>query len=502
MDTWQLPHRDRVRLDAQSVHCDHAVVVLERPQRRQRIACDDSVTAARVNDFLQWLRLPGDLRASSPDPGWEDAGIEPDLLQWLDAHAWLAPEGENDPQALLAAQARSIRDRVERAVTALTTAVPGASRGALAAVLRRVLDWDERSQHPLRAARDDTIQELAALRLSQAYYFHNAPMVYAALRVASAAALGCLEGGTTDDGLDDLPKAYAETDPVALEVALTQWQACLQRAATDPRALRSARIEPADLQLALASGTGAQFVHEVECFADAVIERLGGNAYLDRLKSASANDPLLAGLAIEEYHVTRRFVEIIAPMLCKRLPHALRTLMFRYYAEEVGHEAFEEDTCVAYGIDRDALHASLPLPFHATFVDAFTLVAQSQPVAFLCAVMVTEGLYARPSPLAERVQALTADMDVVQAVCNRHNDLNACLHHDTITRHALCTIEALSADEKTDALRTMALLLEINARTWDDLADFYGASPQLALHGFLGARVEHVRGRGAADVGV
>jgi pyrroloquinoline quinone (PQQ) biosynthesis protein C len=502
MDAWQVPHRDRVRLNALSVSCDQAAVVLERPQWRQRIACDDSATAARVGGFLQWLRLPGDAREPLPDAGWEDAGIEPDLLQWLDAHAWLALEDAGDARTLLAAQAHSIRDRVERAVAALLADLPDGKRGALAAALDTTLRWDERLQHPLREARDDATVELAALRMSQAYYFRNAPMVHAALRVASAVALERLDGDTAGDGLDDLPQAYGETDPVALEIALTQWRSYLQRAATAPRALCSALLRPEDLQLALAPGTGAQFIHEVECFADAVIERLGGNAYLDRLNTASADDPLLAGLAIEEFHVTRRFVEIIAPMLSKRLPSALRALMFRYYAEEVGHEAFEEDTCIAYGIDRDALHASLPLPSHATFVDAFTLVAQSQPVAFLCAVMVTEGLFSRPSPLAERVQALTADLEAVQAVCSRHNDLNACLHHDTITRHALSAIEALSADEKNDALRTMGLLLEINARTWEDLADFYGASPQLALHGFLGQRVGHARGRSAADTGV
>lgn len=502
MDAWHVPHRDRVRLNALSVHRDAAAVVLERPQWRQRIACDDTATATRVSDFLQWLRLPGDARSPLRDPGWEEAGIEPDLLQWLDAHAWLAPEDTDDAPALLAMQAHTIRDRVERAVTALLAEVPDACRGALASVLDRTLEWDERSQHPVRAARHDATQELAALRLSQAYYFRNAPMVHVSLRVATVAARRWLEDEAPIEAFEDLPKAYGETDPVALEVALTQWRSHLRRAAVDPRPLRSARIDPADLRLALAPGTGAQFIHEVECFADAVIERLGGNAYLDRLGAADGNDPLLAGLAIEEFHVTRRFVEIIAPMLCKRLPPALRALMFRYYAEEVGHEAFEEDTCVAHGVDRDALHASLPLPFHATFVDAFTLVAQSQPVAFLCAVMVTEGLFSRPSPLGERVQALTAGSEAVQAVCTRHNDLNACLHHDTITRHALSTIEALTADEKADALRTMGLLLEINARTWEDLADFYGASPRLALHGFLGQRVDHARGRGAADAGV
>jgi hypothetical protein len=86
-------------------------------------------------------------------------------------------------------------------------------------------------------------------------------------------------------------------------------------------------------------------------------------------------------------------------------------------------------------------------------------------------------------------------------VCTRHNELNEFLHHDTITRHALGRIEVVDAEARADALRGMALLLELNARTWEDLVAFYDASPELAMHGFLGRRVEAPRGRTAAPAG-
>lgn len=503
MDAWNIPDRDRVRLDAVSLACEAdgraSSIVLAGPQRQQRIACDDREIAARIEAFLQWLCAPRAVRPALDDPDWDNAGLEPDLLRWLDANAWLVVEDAEEGQRLLAAQATAIRARVDAAVDALLEGLAVEYRPIMIAQLRRVAIWVEGRDDPLATARAEAIHEMSALRLSLGYYAANAPVIIDVLRAATATALRRL--GEAVDSTDALPTGYAETDPVALDVALTQWRDFLVRAARAPRTPVAPGIDPA--ALGLASGSGAGFVREVERFADTVLEALGRNAYLERLDDVrDGRDPLLAGLAIEEFHVTRRFVEIIAPMLCKRLPQDLRALMFRYYAEEVGHEVFEEDTCVAHGVPREVLHASLPLPLHATFVDAFTLVAQRRPIAFLCAVMVTEGLFARQSPLGDRVIALTEGLAGVREVCTRHNELNDCLHHDTITRHALGRIEALSAEDKIDALRDLALLLELNARTWEDLGMFYGATPTLALHGFLGRRVEVPRGYDAVSAGV
>ena len=503
MDAWRIPDRDRVRLDAVSLACEEdgraTSIVLAGPRRQQRIACDDREIAARIAAFLQWLCTPRGDRAALDDPAWDTSGLEPDLLRWLDANAWLVIEDAEEGRRRLAAQVTTIRARIETAVDALLDDVSAEAGPTLIALLRRVAIWSAGRDDPLATARAESIHEMSALRLSLGYYAMNAPVIVDALRAATVIALRRL--GDAVEGGDRPPTGYAETDPVALEIALTQWREFIVRAVRTPRTPIAPGIDPA--ALGLASGSGAAFAHEVERFADTVLEALGRNAYLDRLgRARDGHDPLLAGLAIEEFHVTRRFVEIIAPMLCKRLPQDLRALMFRYYAEEVGHEVFEEDTCIAHGVPRDALHASLPLPLHATFVDAFTLVAQRRPIAFLCAVMVTEGLFARQSPLGDRVVALTEGLTGVREVCTRHNELNDCLHHDTITRHALGRIEALSAEDKVEALRDLALLLELNARTWEDLGMFYGATPTLALHGFLGRRVEVPRGHGAASAGV
>lgn len=504
MDAWNKPDRERLRLDAAAVICARgedgsgASVVLERPQLRQRIACDDPAIAARIAAFLEWMRLPEAQRGPFDDPDWDEAGLEPGLLSWLDANTWLMPQADEAAVRALDAQRTKIAARIDTAVAALLADADAATRARLRDMLTGFVDADAH-RDTLRAACAERSQELAALRLSLGYYASNAPMLATALHAASARALHALGAQTA---AATVPTAFAETDPAALDVALTQWHAFLLRAATAPRPLVCAGLDPRALGLALGPATGARFAHEAEVFADAALERLGPNPYLARLRALDdGRHPLLAGLAIEEFHVTRRFVEIIAPMLSRRLAPDLRALMFRYYAEEVGHEAFEEDTCLAHGIDRGMLDASLPLPLHATFVDAFTVAAQQRPLAFLCAVMVTEGLFARPSPLGEQVRILTDGIEAVHAVCTRHNELNECLHHDTITRHALGRIEALDADARVEALRGMALLLELNARTWEDLTAFYGASPALALHGFLGQRIETPRGRAADSAG-
>ena len=147
MDAWRIPDRDRVRLDAVSLACEvdgrASSIVLAGPQRRQRIACDDREIAARIAAFLQWLCTPRAARTVLDDPAWDTAGLEPDLLRWLDANAWLVIEDAEEGQRLLTAQALAIRARVEEAVDALLEGLPAEFRPIMIALLRRVSIWSE-----------------------------------------------------------------------------------------------------------------------------------------------------------------------------------------------------------------------------------------------------------------------------------------------------------------------------------------------------------------------
>jgi hypothetical protein len=56
---------------------------------------------------------------------------------------------------------------------------------------------------------------------------------------------------------------------------------------------------------------------------------VGPNRYVTALETLTdGTSPLIAGPYVEQYHVTRRFVEIVSPLLSKRVARPLRRLMY------------------------------------------------------------------------------------------------------------------------------------------------------------------------------
>jgi len=490
VDPWNLT-ANRIRLAANGLERVAGYgIVLKDGRRQQRIECDDAEDEICVYSYLNWLWSDRGSRSESHGLEWKNGQIEEDLLRWLDSQAWLTVGDEVPAQAVLDTESAAIGTQIDQAVAKLLDEVPQELHGVLGETLVLVLGWTDSDCTVLSACEESSI-ELAALRLSLGYYSRNAVVVHECLQCASATALLALRHALPPrTAKPQPPEGYGDSDENAIGIGLTQWLAFITRAAVEPRRLLSATIVPPDLPVS----TGEQFIIEVERFAEHVIERLGVNPYLQRLTYCKdTHAPLLAGLAIEEYYVTRRFVEIIAPMLSKRLNEPLRQLMFRYFSEELGHEKFEYDTCVAHGVTLAELREAVPLPIHASFVDAFTLTAQLHPMGFLCSIMVTEGLYGRSSPLGDQVHRLTAGVRRLQDVTARHSSLNESLSHDTITRHALSQIAVINRREKRRALFALRLLLELNSCTWEDMATFYGSSPTLQMHGFLGSRLKRNR---------
>ena len=94
--------------------------------------------------------------------------------------------------------------------------------------------------------------------------------------------------------------------------------------------------------------------------------------------------------------MTARFVEAIAPLMSGRFRQVLRGRVYDYFDEERGHEVMERASCEALGVDRRQLDEYLPMPYFATFIDVYTLIADTDPLAFLTSVMVSEGLPGDP----------------------------------------------------------------------------------------------------------
>lgn len=212
---------------------------------------------------------------------------------------------------------------------------------------------------------------------------------------------------------------------------------------------------------------GAQFMQLVEKTVITGLNDMGYPAYLKAVEADDAPKSLAFGCYLEEYYVTKRFVEMITPLMSKRFNEPLRQRIYQYFSEEVGHEVFELATCKALGIDEDFIHKKLPLPMHVAYVDLFTLVSDADVVAFFSSLALTEGFLGKNSPIEASMKKLTAGSGQYDEVAGKHSELNESLNHTSLSRLFMQEVDAVSPSEQTRALNYVMHLLELNQRTWD-----------------------------------
>ncbi|WP_047250289.1 hypothetical protein [Chromobacterium subtsugae] len=228
--------------------------------------------------------------------------------------------------------------------------------------------------------------------------------------------------------------------------------------------------------------SGVNFMRRAEQYALDSLAQLGESRYVRRLNADGAGfSPLVQGLFIEQYHVTQRFVEIIAPLMTKRLRTPLKQRVYRYFQEELGHEAFERASCEALGVPPAWLDQALPLPLFQAYVDAFTVLGRYDPIGYLGSIMVTEGMPGVDNPVHQRLEELVEGRADYQRVAKRHDDLNLELNHAALSRLFFREISVLAPLAQQRALGNLGYLLELNLRAMDQVADFYGAQSRLAI---------------------
>jgi hypothetical protein len=231
-------------------------------------------------------------------------------------------------------------------------------------------------------------------------------------------------------------------------------------------------------------------MRKTEVLTRETLAKWGENPYVTALEALNDRySPLIVGPFIEQYHVTRRFVEIVAPLLSKRLSVPLRTMMFRYYSEEVGHEELESTTCEAMGVSQRALESAVPLPLHFAFVDALTLVAQIDPIASLASIMVIEGVFGEPPKMSLRLAAVARKNPSFREITGEHDELNETLNHNSLSRDAFEHITAVAPHVQRRVMQRILFLLELNQRAWQGIAEFYGPQSEVWLPGSLGKQL-------------
>jgi hypothetical protein len=228
---------------------------------------------------------------------------------------------------------------------------------------------------------------------------------------------------------------------------------------------------------------GLNFMRAAEHFAREGLGRLGVSRYISEVFASEAKfGPIVQGLFIEQYHVTTRFVEIIAPLMTKQLTRSMKQRVYQYFREEYGHESFEMATCESLGVDPEQLQKSIPLPLFVAYVDIFTLLGKLDLIGYFASIMVTEGMIGMENPLHERLEKLAGPMPGYTKVARRHDDLNVELNHASLSRLFFQSVEAVSPDAQRRAFSTLAYLLELNYRALNQAADYYCPQKVLQLY--------------------
>jgi hypothetical protein len=491
MKAWSLDRYRRPRLDVDAISRDDSgqVVTLTAGKQAYRLACDSRDGAERIAAELLELRDPNAalwdvVRNCNPDSSW---GL---LASFLDKRS-LIGETMAGADVILAAKAKAVVDQtIEAAATAIEGALPerrSRIRANAAAFLELIggrSSNDRRADLGLdidAAAKDQNFfHGLLAVEFS--YLRRCAPVAWYASRLflSEIAELNFDPRSFWSERIAaDMGCFFNQRD---LDAHLTVVAHCIVQSAAEG----AARF-PIPAPSNLAPVVGLEFIRKAELLTRAVLMDWGPNRYGAAIGAVSdVRSPLVRGSYIEQYHLTLRYVEIITPLLHKRLSSPLRTLMFDYYSEELGHEEFERATCEALGVASATLDHAIPLPLHLAFVDTLTEISEQDPITFFATIMITEGMLGDQSNLSDiMVEAGRKDQEF-RRVSRRHDQLNKDLHHTAIARHAFEHISLVNAEHQRRAFGLLVFLLELNHRLWDGLADFYAPQSTLQMHGFLG----------------
>lgn len=484
MDLWTFHRYQEPRLCVDAIDLDaHGRVALVQGGRTYWLAFDDAEAAAGIAQDLASLRDSGspvwkELRDAPRDAGWGVIGA------FLDMHS-LIGEGSDVAAATVADRLDRVGNCIAATADAVLDGLPPGEQARIAANAVRLLAALDRNgdlgtgADPFDAAVEPNFF-LGLITAEFDYFGRFAPLTLMAARVLVARMAG--DRSAVLERAEPALEGAAICDLHDLESHLWLVGRALVESAHD-----TAMRMPAAPIATFPVRSGLEFMRQIEMATRETLRIWGENPYVTALDALNDRySPLIAGPFIEQYHVTRRFVEIIAPLLSQRLAPPLRRMMFQYYSEEVGHEALESTTCEALGITQSALDQALPLPLHFAFVDMLTLVAEIDPVASFASIMVIEGVFGEPPRMSLRLAAVARTNPAFQAIGGDHDELNETLNHNSISRDAFEQIAALPQSTQARVMRRILFLLELNHRAWCGIADFYGRQHQLMLQGSAG----------------
>lgn len=469
LERWSVYRYQQPQLDVQSIRRLDGVLEVDSRRGVFRLACDDAPRFDReILPMLDALRDPrsklwnavrrreagtDDLRSMLReldhlglirDGGPADVSRAHAAIDRT-VHAWSADLGRD----LAAGPAHAVA-AVEQIADRL--AAPGGHRGALLA--------------------EDNFFVLTLL-LQARYLRVDVPALLALLAAGLRAAARRARLGETSmwwTGLGEMPAAADEDwscGLVGVRVVRRYLTAAgrLLRDAVAPEAARRVRLRRTPTEPL----SGINFMLDLEGEMPRILAELGPCPAF-----ASAHVPALARRVIQaaflqEYLVTCRFAECVAPLLSRRFPEPLRDAVHRYFAEETGHEAFERDYCVRLGLSEGAIDAAEPLPLYLAFVDILIALASESPIALFCALMFTRGVICTRHTLASLVMRVMPDEELLVEAIGEPVSSSDDTEHRSIGRDWMSNVPLVTPRIQREVGDLLAYLAELNWRMWDQL---------------------------------
>jgi hypothetical protein len=474
MQEWDIQRYSRPFLAIDELSRDASAVLLRRSGESYEIAAQGAGPGvAEIARVLAALRNPS-------APLWREARADAEnpwrpMLAQLD-RIGLVEETERRLPETAAREAEALEQDARLTVRWLVAAARNLPRGEIqlrAAELYR-FGWRLLRHGPGRPRRTISRNFHRDVLMRQMLYWERgAPLSLAAAVLALHQVLQAWRA-PVGDGVEALARLALRShcgsiyEPADVRMHL-QSLACLLALSSTPGSRRICPLPPAPERWR----SGVNLMLDGERLVAHSLERLGESRFTEAVRSARLSRRVAAGVYLEQYHLSRRFVEILAPVMRRRLRAGLRERVFQYYSEEVGHEEFEREAALAVGVAEAELRRSMPLPLFTAYLDLFTDLAEHDPIGFLLSILITEGFPGTRTPINEALER--SGHAVRSEAVRKHEELNVDLHHSTIPRLMLAEVPAVDPASQQVALANLVTLVELNSRAWSMLYAYYGS---------------------------
>ncbi|AXE33975.1 hypothetical protein [Chromobacterium phragmitis] len=270
----------------------------------------------------------------------------------------------------------------------------------------------------------------------------------------------------------DVMGFYCPTQEEAYLLCLVE----LVRMAPAPRANRLLPGWPSPTM----ADSGVNFMRRARQCRRSGLAQLGESGLTRRMEREGADSGVLVqGLFIEQYHVSRRFAEIIAPLMIKRMRLPLKQHVHRYFQEELGREVYGRSVCEALGVPAAWLDQALPLPLFQAYVDAFTVLGRYDPIGYLAALTAFEGGLGMKS-LACMQEGRVAEERACYSQAGS-GEGGADEGFAALPQLFFREMSLLGAAAQRRALDSMAYMMELGHRALEQVASFYGGQARLTM---------------------